>query len=217
MSLKRFIKKVAPIATLGLVGGPMAASAGLAGGLGGGTPDAPAPTGPGAAEMMLADISKKLFEEGDPLRKQMYGQFGDVMSGNFDPMTSPMFSSTFATGKKSVEDQYGLAKDNILSSMPRGGSMGDALQNVELARAEQASSLPAMISEGIMKDMMTKAYGSVFPTANPITGLSSAAGIEANRDMSNQQIQAQYDMMQQNQMNQIFNTVGQFLPFLAFA
>lgn len=154
-------------------------------------------TGPGNYEQTLAEMAKKLFEQGDPTRARFFGQFEDLLSGNFNPQESPMFAPSFALGKQGIEDQYGIAKENILSGLPRGGGMSTALGELELGRAEQESSLPALLSQKIIDDMMTKAYGASFGGAMtaPISGIGTAAGIESNRSLVNAQLQQQQEQM----------------------
>jgi hypothetical protein len=144
--------------------------------------------------------STALFDQSQPLRQQQLGMFGDVMSGKFDPTTSPMFAPIFSSAKGATESQYNLARDAVLGGTARGGAQTGALGDVEMARAGTMSSLPAQISQGIIQDMMGKAYGSVFPESgassaqSAMSGFGTMAGIQQNRelmDMQQQQSQQQ--------------------------
>lgn len=143
----------------------------------------PEDTGPSEAETLLMKITQQMFEQSQPLRKGMLGQFEDVIAGRFDPTTSPMYAHAFSQGKQGIEGQYDLAKENILSNLPRGGAQVQGLIDTELGRAEQASSLPAMMSQGIINDMMNKAYGSVFSGPAQTGGLTDLANLGLQKEM----------------------------------
>lgn len=161
----------------------------------------------------LTNQSTTLFNQSQPLRQQQLGLFGDVMSGKFDPTTSPMYAPIFSSAKGATEDQYNLARENILGGTARGGAQTGALANVELGRAGQMSSLPSQISAGIMKDLMDKAYGSVFPNSgdssaqSAMSGFGTMAGIENNKKMMAMQ-------QQQNQSSGVGSLIGLVLSML---
>jgi len=93
--------------------------------------------------------------------------------------------------KDGIESQYGQAKENIISNLPEGGSMADALTKVEMGRAEQAGQLPAMISKSILDDMFQKAYGTAtIAPQQSMAGLGSAASSLGMRQSASMQSQA---------------------------
>lgn len=161
----------------------------------------------------LTRQSTTLFDQSQPLRQQQLGMFGDVMSGKFDPTTSPMFAPIFSSAKGATEDQYNLARDAVIGGTARGGAQTGALSDVELARAGTMSSLPAQISKSLIQDMMGKAYGSVFPESgaasaqSAMSGFGTVAGIEQNRKMMELQ-------QQQNQSSGLGSIIGLVLSML---
>ena len=121
-------------------------------------------------------MQKDVFNQQKPIRDKLFSQYGDILSGKFDPSADPMFSPAFAIGKKGIEDQYKIAKDNILAGTARGGGQISALGDLEGVRAEQSASLPAMLSEKIIGDITNRATGSVFPGGDT----SGAMGLLGN-------------------------------------
>ncbi len=132
------------------------------------------------------------------------GMFGDVLSGRFDPSTSKLWAPSFSSGKQAIEDQYGIAKDAVLANAPRGGAMGSGLADVEISRAQDASSLPQQLSASITEDMMNKAYGAAFGApASAMSGLSSAAGTYGSRQAQQDAINAQKQAAQARGMGSL--------------
>lgn len=133
-------------------------------------------------EDSLAAIAKELYAETTPMRKDLLGEMGKVAGGDYDPTQSSLYAPMFAQGKQSVEDQYGIAKENILANIPRGGAQVQGLTDLEMGRAEQASSLPAMISQDIMTDMLNKTYGTAFAAPQQsMSGLGTVASTFGQR------------------------------------
>lgn len=119
------------------------------------------------------------------------GMFGDVIAGRFDPKSSPLWASTFNTGKEALESQYGLAKDAVLANLPRGGGQVRGITDVETARAGEAARLPMELSANITGDLMNKAYGAAFGApGEAMSGLGSAAGLRSQSDAIRAQQQA---------------------------
>lgn len=86
----------------------------------------------------------------------------------FDVSTLPWYQS----GKKSIMDSYASAKNDILATLPAGGTLLDSLAN---ARMDAAGTLGDFASN-LASDMFNKAYG--YATGAPgsaITGLTGAS------------------------------------------
>jgi hypothetical protein len=99
----------------------------------------------------------------------------------YDPQQLPAFNWLFTQGKQGIEDQYGQARQQIMSQMPRGGALEDALLNLEMNRAKSAGGLTAQIAAPLAQDIYNKAYSyAVGAPAQTMSGLSSAAGIYGN-------------------------------------
>lgn len=143
---------------------------------------------PSPYEGTLANIAQEMYKKTDPMRTNLIGEMTKASEGNYDPTSSPLYAPMFAQGKQGIESQYGLAKENILSNVPRGGAQAKALTDLEMGRAEQASSLPALISQDVMTDMLNKSYGTAFAAPQQsMSGLSSASASYGNRAAAAQQ------------------------------
>lgn len=131
---------------------------------------------PSSSQNQISDLissasgmGQAYWAETDPLRRSVIDRLSKFMSGNFDPTASPMY----APMKQAVEQQYGTAKNNIMSSLPGGGTLLDSLADLE---TNKAKSLTDMISQ-IVSDEYSKAYG--LASGSPQTsmaGLSAALG-----------------------------------------
>lgn len=78
---------------------------------------------------------------------------------SYNPYSLPAYQGLYNTARAGVEGQYNQARNQIMSQLPKGGQLNEALVNTSLARAQQAGALPAQISTGLIQDIMNKAYG----------------------------------------------------------
>lgn len=153
-------------------------------------------------ESALAKMSMDAYGQTDPLRQNLIGQMGNLLSGGFDPQKSPLYGPMYAAARSGPEAQYGVAKENILANTPRGGGQIEALANLEGARASEVGAIPGMISNNILSDMLNKTYGVAF--GNPQTsmsGLGTAAQLFGNR-------QAAATLAGQQQQNALYGGLG---------
>ena len=68
--------------------------------------------------------------------------------------------------QRALEDQYGVAQESILSTLPEGGVLEESLANLETERAQGLGDLAAQIA----LDEYNKAYGVA--TGSPQTSMS---------------------------------------------
>ena len=128
--------------------------------------------GGGGASEKAAKLADKYWDYSRPVTGTYAKQAKKFMRGRFDPTQSPLYDA----GRLGIEDQYGVARENILANMPTGGAMYSLLADTETNRANALTSLEAQI----MEDEYNKAYG--FATGAPqvsIGGLTSLAGSQA--------------------------------------
>jgi len=113
------------------------------------------------------------------VRKNLEGAaYGDSPEyGGYDPTTSPVFRA----GRRTIEDQYGNAKENIIGSMPAGGQLTDKLADVETGRADALGNLAA----GTYEDMWNKAF--TYATGAPAVSTSTLGNIAGSEAMINAQ------------------------------
>jgi hypothetical protein len=118
--------------------------------------------------------------------------FNPAEGRKYDPSQLPAFSPLYNLSRTGLEDQYGVAKENILSTLPRGGAMGRSLANLETGRAKDIGSLQSSISAPIISDLYNKAYNAGFVTGpnQAIGGMGAADQSWNQRNIS----QAQLDM-----------------------
>ena len=145
--------------TGGLIGGGMGATIG---GLFGGDDDYDEP----ASSKAAAAIAQQMFKESTPIREPLFADLTDFLGGGFDIGESPMWSP----GKAAIEDQYQIARENILANLPVGGQLNEQLANLDIGRA---SSLTDLIGQ-IQQDMYNKAYGVA--TQTPQTSIAGLLG-----------------------------------------
>ena len=123
------------------------------------------------------------------------GMMGGGRPDLLDVTTLPQYAGTdtllgaaYRGARPGYEDQYQIARQNVLGSMPRGGGLTDALASVELGRARDISGLGAQMEQqrqatimGIIEDMMSKAYGyAMGAPQQAMTGLGGPASNLAN-------------------------------------
>lgn len=153
----------------------------------GGSADVPKNT----YEEQLAAMASELFSQTAPMRESLIGDMTSAAAGTYNPSKSPLFSPRFAD----VNKQYARARENIMSSTPRGGGLTAALTNLEGNRAGSV----AEVNSGIINDMLSKAYGTAF-SSQPMQGLSAAAsGLSGRQSMAMQADAAQQAAKKQAQ------------------
>jgi hypothetical protein len=99
----------------------------------------------------------------------------DYVTQQFNPAKLPGYTPTYDISRRGIEAQYNTAVQQAIGNTPRGGAMSDALNKLNLARAESVGQLPGQISSSIIQDQLNKAYGAAFNApSQAISGLSAA-------------------------------------------
>lgn len=107
----------------------------------------------------------------------------------------------FSMLKNANEQQFGLARDNIISGMPAGGQLLDRLADLETDRAG------AMVSGlgGLSQDIADKTYGKELAELGADVSLANTAtSTNTAQNIASQQIDAQEEMY----MNQLYTMMG---------
>lgn len=99
-------------------------------------------------------MAKNLWETSTPMRSTILGQLQGVLGGELPEPLIPQYQM----GRQGLEGQYGVARDNILSSLPSGGGMTQALTDLETNRANAVGGLKA----GMLNDLYNTAQGVAF-------------------------------------------------------
>jgi len=167
---------------------------------------------PGPYENQLAKMSKQLFSETTPLRQSLTDQMGQIVGGNYRPSDLPTYQPLYAQAKSGIEDQYNVAKGNLLGGIPRGGAMASSLGSLEADRAKTMGSVPSQITTGLIGDITNKAYGTAFAApGQAMTGLSSASGTYGNRQSQQMAIDAQQRAAQNEMIGKMGGSIGSFM------
>lgn len=125
-----------------------------------------------ATTVEASEIARKQYEETQPLRDMFMQDWLQTMQGG-----QPQFMETMYSGlKQPIEQQYDVARENIISSLPQGGGLQSELANLETARAQGLQD----VLQNIWQDQLSKAYG--YAAGAPqlaISGLSGQGETEA--------------------------------------
>jgi len=143
----------------------------------------------------LSAMSTNMWDKTNPIRgyfTEDWKQFFRPEEGKpYDPYQLPAFSPLYNMARTGLEDQYGVAKENILSNLPRGGAMGRALGNIETGRAKDVGSLQSQIAAPLISDIYNKAYNAGWVTGptQAIGASGLATGAMNQRQMQQQQLE----------------------------
>lgn len=156
-------------------------------------------------ERKLFKIAQKYWQETKPVREGFYDVFQQQREGTFEPTEHPLYEPMYRTGRSGLESQYGAAREAIMSQLPKGGQLNEALVNLEMDRAQAIGGLEDQIAQSIVQDMINKSYGVAFQSPQTsVAGLSAAAGPYASRYGADIYSQIQAQQMQ----NQLFAGLG---------
>lgn len=128
----------------------------------------------------LAAVSRALFQQTEPVRKELVGRSTQFLDGNLDVTASPMYASL----KNAVDTQFQRARGNTIASTAAGGSLTEALTNLEGTRANTMTQGVGDIAEGELNRSFGLATGLLPQTTS---GLGQAAGVQSQQLMAQQQ------------------------------
>ena len=133
--------------------------------------------GSNKASKTASRMAKDYYDDTDPMRQSMIGNFNDFMDGGYDVSENPVFGA----GRDMIGDQYGVAKENIIGNTPRGGALTESMADLEMSRARSLTDLSA----GVAGDEYNKAYGMA--TGAPQAAMGTLANIGGQKAMANAQ------------------------------
>jgi hypothetical protein len=134
--------------------------------------------------VQLAELSKKLFEQTDPLRTGLIDRSNAFVSGNMDITASPMYAGL----KSAVDSQFGRARDNTIARTAAGGGLTDALVDLETGRANTMAQGTGQLASDEMNRAMGLGTG-LLPIGSG--GLGQAANLQGQQIAMQQQQDAQ--------------------------
>jgi hypothetical protein len=106
-----------------------------------------------------AAIAKDLYNSTGSIRNPLIERYGDLVQGNLDPTANPIYNPAFTQMKRANEEQYGIARQNILDTLPQGGVLQNQLGNLEMQRAQGMETGLNDLVQRIIGDEYGKAYG----------------------------------------------------------
>jgi hypothetical protein len=128
----------------------------------------------GSAAEQQAAIAQELFDQTDPLRQRTLGQLGQfVDQGTLPPaLTLPMTHA-----RETAEQQYSVARENLLSRTPTlGGQLTHQLAALEANRAQTLTGLEAQLEMPVRQQLLSGAQSLAFgQPPQTINALNSAA------------------------------------------
>ena len=116
-------------------------------------------------------LAKKLYKDTVPIRRELIPGWQNFLQGDYDVSSNPVYGA----GKSQIESQYDVARQNILSNLPSGGQLNEALVDTDVRRADALGGLAAQIAQ----DEYNKIYG--FATGSPQASLSSMTSLAGSQ------------------------------------
>jgi hypothetical protein len=167
------------------------------------TPTVPAPQANYAAGRAGA-IGEEMWGMTSPLRSSYMDIFSKFLNpnGGYNVSQLPGYAPQYNLMRDQVEGGYNAAKDNLLSTVPRGGALYGQLGNLESGRARSLGNTEAQLNSTFANDLFNKAYntGFVVGPTTALTGLDiyskdtrSGMNSQLAAQMQAQQIQAQQE------------------------
>lgn len=149
---------------------------------------------------LQGDIAKQLFTETTPLRGQSLAQlFQYLQTGVLPPALLQGLDKAYATGRTGLEDQYSVARENILGRVPsRGGQLNSQLADLEAQRANSVgrlgSDLLTQYELPLRNTLFASATGLPFGQAGQALGnIGQSAGTLGQIEARNAQAQFQQE------------------------
>ena len=127
-----------------------------------------------AAAEAQSKNAQQLIDETSPLRRGLIGDASDFLSGNRDVTGLPEFAAL----KGANEDQFNVARDNIIANTSAGGGLTAALAELEGNRAaNQVDFTGALAGDEVNRALQLASFG----TAAGTQGLASAGDLQGIR------------------------------------
>lgn len=100
---------------------------------------------------IAAEIQRDLYNRTSGIRTNVLDELTNASMGGWNPSESPMWGPARGV----IEDQYGVAKDNIMANLPKGGQLNEGLMDLDTSRARSLGDLAGQIGS----DYWNKSYG----------------------------------------------------------
>jgi hypothetical protein len=100
------------------------------------------------------EMAKQLFEETQPLREGAISEFQTWLSGE------PIDSTIYRPYRSTLEDQYKIARENMLASTQSGGMQSQLLSDLERGRAKDIANIEGSLRGNMFQSMLSPAFGT---------------------------------------------------------
>jgi len=108
------------------------------------------------SDLQSAHIARQLWGESQPFRAAYHRAWGDILGGEMP--FGEAGSTIMGAAREPIEAQYGMARRNVLETVPEGGRLEEALADVDVARAQGLQNVVATY----LMDQLNKMYGAAF-------------------------------------------------------
>lgn len=135
------------------------------------------------AAKLQSHIAKDLWETTGGLRSASTGQLETFLqTGQFPKSLDLPIQDIYRTGREGMEDQYQVAREQLLNSTPsEGGQLNDQLRDLSVSRAQSVGGLEAQIKAQLEVPLAQNLFASALSTGYgqppiALSGLQMAGG-----------------------------------------
>ncbi len=129
-----------------------------------------------SAEDLLQKTSAGLIKQTDPLRRNLINRSNTFLGGNFDITQIPEYGFM----RDMIGRNADMAKDNILETMPSGGTLLDKLADVDIGKMQTMTALGSDLYGRELDRATSLATGA--PLSAGMSGLGSILQLLAARE-----------------------------------
>lgn len=161
------------------------------------TPRVPPPTENYPAKKM-GIIGETTWDDTIPLRSSLLDIYTKFLNpaNNYNVSNLPGYAANYNLARGGVEDSYNSARQNIISTMPRGGALYGGLNALEMDRAKNLGNVGAQLTSTFTNDLMNKAYNTGYVAAPTIALQGLGAHATDTRTSMNAQLAAEMQAQQ---------------------
>ena len=119
-------------------------------------------------QAQASNIYNQLYQETSPIRQQLIGRGTNFLQGGYDYTQSPAWQPT----KLAAERNYQTAQKDMMSNLPRGGGLQEALAKNITGRADTLTNAAGQIGMDEYNKVYGLGTGGGYQSAAGLTGLA---------------------------------------------
>lgn len=136
------------------------------------------------AQDAQAQVARMMYDVSRPVVAGLGTTFENFLSAEGDMRKDPIFQNQYGAMRNDIEDQYGVAKQNIIANTPGGGGLAANLAGLENQRARSLGLGAAGLANDLYNQQMSRAFAFGTGTAPVALGgfgnlASTAGGLQA--------------------------------------